>query len=116
MPLFKAWSEFFNTDFSNHLCDNVISNKAYWDGLVSAMEKDESPSTDEDVASKGGSAASAEEDNSDKEEKTIQEASASAAASAGEEMTQEVSAVPAEKDPFSITTSQVTKEDVPGEE
>lgn len=113
LPLFKAWSEFFNSGFSNILCDNVITNKAYWDGLVSAMEKDEH--RDEDVVGKGGSAALADESNSDKED-TIHEASATDFAQ--EEMTLEVSAEMdhnSQEQVFGIT-SQVTKEDVPGEE
>ncbi len=31
LPLFKAWSNLFDTELSVRLCKNIMDNKAYWD-------------------------------------------------------------------------------------
>lgn len=33
-PLFRQWNKFFNTEFSNLLCENLEKNKAYWDAQI----------------------------------------------------------------------------------
>ena len=38
LPLFQEWSKFFNSELSNLQCDNILKNKAYWDGLLAEME------------------------------------------------------------------------------
>ena len=34
LPLFKAWSQFTKSPLSRRLCQNIISNKSYWDDLI----------------------------------------------------------------------------------
>lgn len=48
LPLFKTWSKFFNTPFSKLLCENIISNKKYWDAEVKKEEEDRSEDENSD--------------------------------------------------------------------
>lgn len=43
------WDEYFNTPFSNHLCENIASNKAYWER---ELEKDEAEKRAAELAAK----------------------------------------------------------------
>lgn len=38
LPLFKAWSSFFDSKFSRNLCQNILSNKMYWDDELADMK------------------------------------------------------------------------------
>ena len=38
LPLFKAWTSFFDTKFSRNLCSNILKNKKYWDDELAEMK------------------------------------------------------------------------------
>lgn len=37
-PLFQAWYEFFGSQLSKTLCENIDKNKTYWEGKAKEIE------------------------------------------------------------------------------
>lgn len=66
-PLFRGWYQFFGSQLSKQLCDNIEKNKAYWEDKAKELE----------IALKGQNISDTAED---KEEEKEEEASGETAA------------------------------------